>query len=202
MSNCSNKKIKGVLERYSETLFEGCDYFTKLITETLDSKLIKIYNTSSIILSYSGVEARLNEMAKILLMIDFDEEFSVLKDFKIKERQLSIEEKWNIISNLLKANPWDKSKEPFQSFRTISALRNEIVHYKAEPLGKDETPTKSINGLMEMLKIKSDCSFVEDDCSTWLNDLLTSKNLGKWINEKTILLRDKTDELWSGNPYT
>jgi len=80
-----------------------------------------------------------------------------------------------------KGTIWDNSKEPFQSFTLITSLRNELVHYKGELLPKDTPPIKRIKGLMDHLGVESKASFIENDCSVWVCDLLNSRDIGPWV---------------------
>ncbi len=93
---------------------------------------------------------------------------------------------------------WDGSIEPFQSYETITALRNELVYFKAQFLGKDETPNNKITNLVQQLGIKSDASFIEDDSSSWVYDLLCNKELGIWVYEKVQPFYENTYNLLLG----
>lgn len=46
---------------------------------------------------------------------------------------------------------------------------------------KDVAPIKKIKGLMDMLGVKSQDNFVEDNCSAWVYDLLNCRELGYWV---------------------
>lgn len=83
-------------------------------------------------------------------------------------------------------------KEPFQSLGTIIDLRNEIIHYKASLLGKDESPKKSIANLMKKLDISSDATWIDDDLSTWVADLMSSKSFSNWLETQVTVLKRVT----------
>ena len=67
----------------------------------------------------------------------------------------------------------------------INSLRNELIHYKGTLLSKDEYPNRKIKGLMDRFGIKSNATFKEDDCSDWVRDLLSCRDLGLWVVERT-----------------
>jgi len=60
------------------------------------------------------------------------------------------------------------------------------VHYKGKFLPKDEAPIKKIKALMEKFGVESQSTFIEDDCSGWVYDLLNCRELGDWVASKTI----------------
>jgi len=74
-------------------------------------------------------------------------------------------------------------------------LRNELIHYKGAFLAKDVAPTKKISGLMRVLGVSSEASWIEEDCSTWINDLLGSKKLGYWVSNSIKIFSDSYYDL-------
>ena len=101
------------------------------------------------------------------------------------QKSLKVDEKWNLIASYQKATLWDNSKEPFQSYRIVTALRNELVHYKGSFLGKDEVPNNKIKVLMQKFKAETKASFIGDDVSSWVSELLNKKDLGAWVYDRT-----------------
>lgn len=201
MQNCAGKEIKGVMSFYSATLLFGCEHFVDLISKTDDLQLIRIYNTSCIFFSIASLEGRLNEFISIQILIDIEKQVDELVNIRNKEKQLSFEDKWNLVNEIFNYRSWDNSKEPFQSFNILRSLRNELVHYKGDVLGKNVPPTKKIKGLLTALNIESKSDFLEDDCSTWIDDLLKSKELALWIKKITINLNCEIGNFWKKNPY-
>ena len=53
-----------------------------------------------------------------------------------------------MIASLGGGTLWDNGKEPLQWYSVIVALRNELIHYKGQFLGKDEAPSKKIKDLL------------------------------------------------------
>ena len=101
-----------------------------------------------------------------------------------QQKALSLKGKWNLIATISQGAKWDSGSEPFQSYELVTALRNELVHFKGELLGKDEAPNRKINGLMAQLGIESGATFIEDDASSWVADLLMHRELGRWVFER------------------
>ena len=95
---------------------------------------------------------------------------------------------------------WNSAEEPFQSYDHVSALRNEIVHFKGQFCGKDETPNGKIAGLMTCLGIASQASFADGDVSSWSHDLLKSPKLGPWVAQKVRPFYDNAFSLLLGKP--
>ena len=57
------------------------------------------------------------------------------------ERLTSVEDKWLLVSRLLFGRTFDSGREPFQSFRLLVKLRNELVHYKPAFQTGDNMPS-------------------------------------------------------------
>ncbi len=199
--NCAGLPIKCAITMFSSTLIDGYNKFADNAENRDLSDDVMVNNSGCILFSISAIEGKLNEFISIQLMIDMNDGIPFLKELKKMERTISIEEKWNFLAEIFKFNKWNNSKEPFQSYNTIKSLRNELVHYKGTPYGKDETPTKKIKGLMNELNVSSKASFIEDDCSTWIDDMLNSPKLGKWVVKKTDKFIKEIDKICSHNPY-
>ena len=82
----------------------------------------------------------------------------------------------------------------------IASLRNELVHYKGDFRPKDTPVNKKIKGLMEILGVESKTSFIEDDCSAWVYDLLNSRDLGPWVASKVSEFEGQLMALLNGSP--
>ena len=94
---------------------------------------------------------------------------------------------------------WNNAVEPFQSIELIICLRNELVHYKGAFFGRDEAPNKKIKGLMKQLGILSKATWLEDDCSSWIADLLSEKKISEWIYNSISRFSDSYYELRNSN---
>ncbi len=141
---CAGRSIRAAMHPFSIEFLAGCRKFFELAHETDDVQEVMIYSTSCIVNAACFLEAKLNEEVAIA-RICFDEGSDERKkwdDIKERERRLSVSQKWNQIAVLTGGVRWDPGKDPFQSFETISSLRNELVHFKGELLGKDEAPSK------------------------------------------------------------
>lgn len=134
-------------------------------------------------------------MAQLCFM---DEPQSFWHSLSPLTKKLKLSEKWNLIAAQEKGVFGDNSKEPFQSYEIITSLRNELVHYKGTFLSKDETPTRKIKGLMDKFGVKSESTFVEDDCSSWVGDLLICRELGLRVAETTEKFFENISDLLHG----
>lgn len=143
------------------------------------------YNTACVLFGVSSIEACINEWVSIAAEIeDADISIDFWKELGNIQKSLSIRSKWNLIVSVSSGTKWDSSRDPFQSFESIAALRNELIHFKGELLGKDEAPNRKIKGLLSYFGLKSEATFVEGDVSSWVADLLAHKEVGKWVYEK------------------
>ena len=200
-NNCAGQPVKGVMTLYSSTLIDGYNKFAENAEHESNIKNIQINNSACILFSTSAIESKTNEFISMNILIDMDNKIPLFKEIKRLEQKLSLEDKWNLISTILKSPEWDNSKEPYQSYNTIKSLRNELVHFKGTPYGKNEAPTKKIIGLLSELNIKNESSFIEDDFSSWIDDLLRSPKLGKWVANKTNRFMEEIQELRKFNPF-
>ena len=176
---CAGAPIKAAMHTYSDDLIKGCQKFSDMALKSTDINDIRLYNSSCIFFAVSSIEAKLNEWISLSKEILTDDSEAWLEVSRLS-RTLSLKDKWNLVAPIQKGRAWVSGKEPFQSFETLISLRNELIHYKGEFLGKDEAPNKRIARLMETLGLQSPSTFIEDDCSSWLADLLNSNKLGEW----------------------
>ena len=195
VNTCAGKPIKAAVNTYSSYLISGYNLYAEMASKSKTNDETLIHNSACILFATSSIEAKLNELISISSICYFDNPESFWHKIKKQIKELSIEKKWNIVALNNKSTIWDNSKEPFQSYNLITSLRNELVHFKGELLPKDKSPTKKIKGLMNLLKIKSSASFIEDDCSTWCSDLFQNKKLGKWVAEKTNSFESQINKL-------
>jgi len=185
-NTCARKNIKSAMTPFSVDFLHGCKKFSELASSSENKQDIRVFNSSSIINAACFLEARINEEISIGVMChSFEEDSLESKEwFTIQnlQKKLTVQEKWDLVALRKNGVLWDKGREPFQSFEIISSLRNELVHFKGEFLGKDQAPNKKIEGLMKNLGVSSSATWMEDDCSSWVADLLNSKELSVWIN--------------------
>jgi len=180
---CAGKPIKSAIHLFSADFLAGCKKFTELtnISEILQD--ITIFNTSCIINAASYLEAKINEEISIAVICyeESDAEGKAWRAIQNVQKKLTVQEKWDLVALRTNGTEWNKAIEPFQSIELIISLRNELVHYKGAFLGKDEAPNKKITSLMNQLGVSSKATWIEDDCSSWVADLLCSKKLAEWV---------------------
>ena len=199
-NSCAGKPIKSAMFPFSTDLIRGCEKFSRLCSESSDTKDIRVFNTSCIFSAVSYLEAKINESVSTakLFLDDGDSEGKIWRVIHDLQKKLSIQEKWDLMASVRNGVLWDASREPFQSFETIVSLRNELVHYKGTFFGRDETPNKRISGLLTKFSIKSESTWVESDCSSWVTDLLNVKELSQWVLEKIKLFDSRYFDLSEG----
>lgn len=183
---CAGRPIRAAMHPFSVEFLAGCRKFSDLAEETDDRQEVMSYATSCIVNAACFLEAKLNEEVAIA-RICFDEGSDERKrwdEVKEGERRYSVPQKWNQVAALTGGCRWNSGEEPFQSFENISSLRNELVHFKGDLLGKDEAPSRRIASLMQQLGVKSKATWFEDDCSSWVADLLSEKSVIRWVSEK------------------
>lgn len=194
-NTCSGKPIKAAMISFSADFLHGCKKFADFASSSTDERDIRVFNSSSVINAACFLEAKINEEISIgVLCHGFEEDSPESKEWatiQSLQKKLTVQEKWNLVALRTNGVLWDNGREPFQSFEIILSLRNELVHFKGEFLGKDEAPNKKISGLMERLGVSSSATWIEDDCSSWIADLLKSKDLAAWVN-KSILNFEKS----------
>lgn len=191
---CAGSTIKMAMHQYSDDLYNGCQHFSHL-AELFDNEFdIRMANTSCILFGVSAIEAKLNEWISISAELS-KTNLSVWADIRDNHNKLPLQEKWNLIVERIGGTSWGSGKEPFQSYGLVVRLRNELVHYKGELLGKDEAPNKRITHIMKTLGIATESSFTDDDCSSWAHDLLNSKQLGSWVFASITPLWEKMFDL-------
>jgi hypothetical protein len=184
-ATCAGKPIRAAMHRFSEDLIRGCTEFAEKARNAETNEDARCYNTACIFFAVSTIEAQLNEWISVAQACFEEEPKSFWHALAPLVKTLKLEEKWNLIASQESGVFWDKGSEPFQSFELIRSLRNELVHYKGAFLPKDVASTNKITGLMDALGVKSQASFVGDDCSAWAYDLLNCRELGYWVASKT-----------------
>ena len=208
-ATCAGKEIASCMSIFSDSLLQGCKYFLSLITKTTKDKEIIFINAACIFFAAGVIEAKINEWISLRSFIfdrttDSDIGDNVIppefwKTLEQPQKNLKLEDKWNLIASVCSGTLWDNGKEPFQSYNTILSVRNHLIHYKGQFLGKNKTPVKKIEDLMKKIGVSSSATFVEDDASTWIDDLLGEPKLGHWVYEKTCDFESGLLKLLFGN---
>jgi hypothetical protein len=196
-NSCIGKPIKSSMHFFSAEFLVGCKKLSELAKSSEVKQDTIIYNTSCIINAACYLEAKINEDISIgvICFEDNSPEGKAWRAIQNLQKKLTVQEKWDLVALRSKGVHWNKASEPFQSFEIVISLRNELVHYKGAFLGRDETPNKKISGLMKQLGISSQATWVESDCSSWLEDLLSSKQLAEWVYSNTLRFNQSHYEL-------
>jgi len=196
-STCAGKKIRASMQMFSHDLLDGCIMFAELAKKAQSENKIRCYNTACIFFATSSIEAKINEWISIAQACYKDEPKSFCHSLAPLVKKLTLSEKWNLIAANENGTLWDKSKEPFQSYELIISLRNELTHYKGQFLEKGGAPNRKIKDLMNRFGIKGKSKFVEDDTYSWVHDLLSCRELGKWIASRIIKFDNSILALWN-----
>lgn len=200
---CAGRSIKAAMYLFSTEFLAGCRKFSDLVDRADNGRDVMIYATSCIVNAACFLEAKLNEEVSIarICLDEGSDKRKCWDEIKEAERGLSVPKKWNQIAALTGGSRWDPGIDPFQSFEIISSLRNELVHFKGDLLGKDEAPTRKIFGLMRKLGIKSKATWIEDDCSSWITDILSEKAVVSWVSERIKSFDEQYYALMHGRSY-
>ena len=168
---------------FSFDLTHGYIEFASRAVAEDDRRLRRAYNAAAVVFSVATIEAVLNERISLTINIfSTDEEEPVVAALAAMQRTLGLKDKWNLLAATRRSRPWNSGIEPFQSWDVLIALRNEILHFKAQFLQHRETPVLRLRSLLRVLEVDADPE--QDDVSYWLEAALGSRKLGPWITEK------------------
>lgn len=117
---------------------------------------------TAVILSQACLEAYLNEFLVVERTGYADKWEYVMPSLT----RLSLPEKWLFVARHKCGKTFNTGEEPFQSFKLLVALRNELVHYAPEFRPLAELPNKMLHGL------KSKFDFEYEDQSDWTTQIL------------------------------
>jgi len=173
---------------YSGMLLDGLDYFCDLLKkDKIELKNIYAINSCIVFLSISSLEAKFNERIFILkaCIQDNPKFFEFIETIHRNIEFLPIEKKWNIIASISNGKKWNNFSEPFQSFEIIKSLRNELIHYKAEPMDCDEVPLNKLKQFNKILKLQSQKNINIENRGNWIHLIMGNKKLSFWLKEKT-----------------
>ena len=173
-------------------LNNGCEKFAeKALKENALDDIINISqkNMAALIFGYTSIEAFINEIisiSEVSKRLSINRKyFEILIDL---ERKLTIKDKYNLLAGLLRAEVWNSSKEPFQSFETIQTIRNEVIHHKGKWYKEGALPIKKLKPLFDKFKI----DFPQDN--SWQGGLFQCKEFGLWIFESIDNLKKNIHE--------
>lgn len=161
-------------------LDHGCQKFAeKASNEKTFDDIINLAqkNMAALIFGHTSIEAFINEIITVSevspKLTVRKEYFDVLIDL---EKKLSIKEKYNLLSSILRAETWDSSREPFQSFEMIQTIRNEVIHHKGRWHDEGEIPIKKLKPLFQKFNLNIDSD------KTWQSELFQCREFGTWIH--------------------
>jgi hypothetical protein len=186
---------------FSSDLLDGCLAFARMAESAEDPDQVLHANTAAIFFAGSYIEARLNELIEQMCSDTGSEPnvpiafWRTLNDGK---RSYGTRDKWNLIASASGGQVWDSSAEPFQSLDILTALRNELVHYKGE-IGEGPKPRiKKLQYLSDRFKGPGNDVLRALKVGSWTHDLLTCGGLGRWVCEVIAPVAREFDELLSG----
>ncbi|ADG20845.1 hypothetical protein [Paraburkholderia atlantica] len=114
------------------------------------------------------------------------------------KKSYATRDKWNLIASVSGGQVWDSGTEPFQSLDILTALRNELIHFKGE-IGEGTKPRlKKLQYLSDRFKGPGDDVLQAMKVGSWAHGLLTSEGLGQWVSEVIAPVARDFDELLSG----
>ena len=173
--------IKG-FRPFSYDLQRAIEHYAQLISLTTDNDERVFANMSCVFFAASFVEAKLNEWTRIANEIeDGPIPIEFWKTLISSEKTLSVKEKWNLIASVSGGTLWAADREPFQSWESLMALRNELVHFKAELLPAGVFPTNRIKALFSKIVVAP--TYAEPQGSAWLLNLLSSSELSSHVRD-------------------
>lgn len=172
----------------SSMLNHGCQMFAeKAMNEDAFDDVINISqkNLAALIFGYTSIEAFINEIISVsevsIKLTQPKKYFDTLIEL---EKKLSIKEKYNLLAAILKANLWDSSTEPFQSFEIIQTIRNEVIHSKGKWQSAGDLPINKLKPLFGSFNLN------DKPEKSWQSELFQCKEFGLWVFEKTRELKE------------
>jgi|ERR1700678_82793 len=145
----------------------------------------------SIVFAAMSLEAFLNEL--IELAQDYDDyvdplpaisSFALLMS-DLEKVQGSVETRFNMAHWLLTGRPFAKGEQPFQNFKLLFQLRNDLMHFKPDPLMEEgePKPTLGIISKLHGLGILND-SPAPDSNRSWVH-VLGTRAVAEWACNTT-----------------
>ena len=121
-------------------------------------------------------------------------EMRALVDELQDSRGLTLEAKWLLLPRLRGHALFDKSREPFDSFRLLVILRNAIVHSASKSLKHAQFPMRALKGLAAKF------SYEEEPRASWDTNVLTPA-CARWACNTAVAMVDEYFRI-SGRPQT
>jgi hypothetical protein len=158
----------------------------------------------SVVFAAVSLEAFLNEL--IELAQDFADYqnappiTSAFAQLMSQLRRLSIVQRFNMAHWMITGGPYDTNSQPFQALTLLFQVRNDLVHFKPDPLTEEGEP-KPTHTTLEKLRSKhilNDSSAPESDRS-WIQEVGT-KAVAEWAcNATSLVAADLVSKLPAGD---
>jgi hypothetical protein len=157
----------------------------------------------SVVFAAVSLEAFLNEL--IGLSQDyhsyFDDQPAVVSSFAqlmpdLEKIQGSVETRFNLAHWLLTGHPYDKASQPYQDFRLLFQVRNDLMHFKPDPLVEEgETKaTPTIIARLQGLNILNNLP-EPDSNRSWVH-VLGTRAVAEWAcNTASLVTADMVAKL-------
>lgn len=157
----------------------------------------------SVVFAAVSLEAFLNEL--IGLSQDYHEYFDnqppVISSFaqlmsELEKIQGSIETRYNMAHWLITGRPYDKASQPYQNFRLLFQVRNDLVHFKPDPL-IDEGGAKATPSIIARLQGLNILNNLPEPASnrSWVH-LLGTRAVAEWAcNTASLVTADMVAKL-------
>ncbi|MBX3628092.1 MAG: hypothetical protein KF892_23990 [Rhizobacter sp.] len=190
---------------FSDDLVWGCRYYAAQAEQAPHDFERYLATTSCVFMAASVLEAKLNELIANVVGMNSKTTYLPFPFWKVlheTRKDFSYKDKWNLIAAASRGTVWDSGAEPFQSYELIASLRNELIHYKGEVGQSAKPPVKKINALLERFKGPGYVFLAAPTDTHWVTELLSSKELAKWIADAVDDLDMRFDSLLSGKELT
>ncbi len=189
------------LYRFSADILMLVRQNAHMVAKSADDGLIFHLNLSSIFLAGSFLEANLNEEIA-LCAYNPSPDIKPTPQFWVTlgemQKDLTVIEKWNLIAATRGGQQWNAGAEPYQSYDTLVALRNELVHFKGRFTGHNTPPIKRLRPLMNQFKSSKNWKLDAMNVDPWLVSIVSSRDLALWIDSSIFNIYARKDELLLG----
>jgi hypothetical protein len=156
----------------------------------------------SIVFAAMSLEAFLNELIELAQDYgDYMEALPAISSFAqlmsdLEKVQGSVETRFNMAHWLLTGRPFAKAEQPFQNFKLLFQLRNDLMHFKPDPRMEEAgpKPAPGIIAKLHGLSILND-SPAPDSNRSWVHSLGT-RAVAEWAcNTSSRMTADMVSKL-------
>ena len=209
MRVAQNFESKKVSAEYSESLLRAVVLNQNLARSNLDTRNIINHNSACVFFAVAFLEAKINEIITKISesgSSNTDIPAQHWKRMKDNEKKLKVDEKWNYLASAYGGKIWNNEEKIFRDFEVIKSLRNELVHYKGDPLEAGKAPNKKLTHLLKQFSGQDvemyGYKISDGESQGWLYQLLSSPNFGKWVTLCVLEFDIKEKELLCGKEIT